>query len=190
MPLRRRETCDLLPAIVAEVLEVRALLSAGTAAVHQAMAHAAGAELLTPAKLLHPVVTPEVTVSAQTFTGPQAKSFSISQVSQKQGSIVNVHASFTVLDQNLPASFNGSFSGKVLSTQTLGNLTKVSLIPSGGSFGEHFMLGGKKVALTLVPQGTLGAVYLDTQGNFVSFGATYIVKAQPNDPPLDIVLKA
>lgn len=176
--------------MAAEVLEVRSLLSGAAAAVHQAVAHAAGAELLTPAKLLHPVVTPELTVSGQTFTGPQAKSFSISQVSPKQGSIVNVHATFTVIDQNLPASFTGSFSGKVLSTQTLGNLTKVSLIPTGGSFVERFMLGGKKVALTLVPQGTLGAVYFNTQGEFVSFGATYIVKAQPNDPPLDIVLKA
>jgi hypothetical protein len=187
--LVRRRTDTASPPIAAEVLEARSLLSAGAAAVHQAALHAAHTAELTPNLTLHPVVTPQATVSGQKFTGPPAKSFSITQVSLTPGSIVKVHAAFTILSQNIPVSFNGSFSGKVLSSGPFLNLTKVDVVPTGGSIVERLTLAGKKIRETFIPQGTVAAVFLTAQGEFDALAVAYVSKTNPNNPPIDFGFK-
>jgi hypothetical protein len=166
----------------AEVLEVRSLLSAGAAAVHQAAMHAAHAGELTPNTTLHPVVTPQLSAGGQTFTGPTATSFSISQPSVTPGAVVKMHAAFTIIIDAIPVSFKGSFSGKVLSSGPFLGGTKIEVTPTGGSLVSHFVEAGKKLTETFVPQGTVAEILLNSQGVFVDFSAAYVNKTHPGTP--------
>jgi len=142
--------------------------------VHQAAAHAAHAGALAPDVLLHPVVTPHLSVvGGDQFTGPTAKSFSITQVPLTQGFVVKAHFSFTMIFNNFPVEFRGTFSGKVLSWGPLLNDTKVDIEPKGGSLVGRGTIGGGKVTEHFVPLGTLADVVEDPQGNFVGLAIPY-----------------
>jgi hypothetical protein len=164
----------------AEVPEVRSLLSAGVAAVHQAAAHA---ESLAPHATLHPTVTPQLTTGGHQFTGPPATSFSISQPNLTPGSVVKIHAVFTVNIANISVSFKGSFSGKVKSSAPVLSFTLIDVTPTGGSFVDHYVEAGTKRTQTLVPDGKVATVQLDAQGHFVGCNLEYVPKTNPGGQP-------
>lgn len=188
--LRRSTDRGSLPCMAAaEVLEMRALLSAGAAAVHQATVHAVHPGELTPNTTLHPVVVPQVTVQNSVFTGPKATSFSISQPSLTAGSAVKMQAAFTVLINNAPISFKATFSGKVLSSGPFLGGTEILVTPTGGSLVGHGIVNGKKSTVHLAIEGKVAAVFLDSHGNFAAVGVPYSTIVNNTIAEFDVLLK-
>jgi hypothetical protein len=176
MPLRRKGNATMFPA-AAEVLEVRSLLSAGSA-VHQAEHFAA--QQVAPAKLQQVAVTALVNINGTPSSSSPATSFAISPISLTPGSVVKAHASFTVVFQNIqPVTFTGSFSAKVISSGPFLSGTKVELNPTGGTFVAHFTENGHKMKELLVPLGIVGEVVLDAQQQFTGLAVAYTLKQGP-----------
>jgi hypothetical protein len=191
MALRRR-THVAVPLIAAEVLEVRSLLSAGAAAVHQAVGHAAHAGELTPDTTLHhaaphaaPAVTQhldarvEVTSSGSLVDDPMATSFSVSISKFNPGASVKVTAKFTFVFGGKAFVVSGTTGGKIVNSSQVGNLTELAVNPGSGKFLMQFTQAGQKTKVTYVPVGTLLTLAVDQQRNFVSIQGDY----QPPNAP-------
>lgn len=130
--LRLRTKRESFPTLMAaEVLELRSLLSAGAAAVHQAT-HAAGQATAHPAS--HPVLTPfPVSLSATNTQGTLDEftgSLTMTPVTLKVGTHVTLNVT-GVDTTTVPLTYTVVIKGKISFLSPGADTTNIQLIPSG-----------------------------------------------------------
>lgn len=121
----RRNRCDsFLVAIAAEVLETRALLSAGAATAHAAVQHAQAQALAPAAKTVFDIdVTTSVSGSTH-FSG----AMTVSKVSVTPGAHITAHIT---VDLGPHHTLKGTISGQVQSSVVGAQSTTLTLSPGG-----------------------------------------------------------
>jgi hypothetical protein len=173
--------------VAAEVLELRALLSSATAAVHGA-AHHAAIQTANPAGQIgpesapfHGIVQALVTIDSQP---PQLVpgTFSIGKVNVALGSHVSAKFSFSITSGGNKISLKGSFVGTVASFGPAGPKTLVNITPSGGSMTLTVKQAGNPALKAIaIPNGTPILLALTTASNtFFSMGTIDVFK--PGSP--------
>ena len=178
---RRLYGCSSISPAAAEVLEARALLSAGAAAVHAATHHAAiqtqAVESLAP---FHKTLTTLVTITDSPASSV-AGNFSLSNVNAAVGSKVKASFSFPVSSGGTTFSIKGTFEGTVDSVQAAGGLTTLTLDPTGGSIAVTEKAGGQTFKATAFPDGTqVSLVFYN--GSFVRLGVSDRFPPSPTGP--------
>jgi hypothetical protein len=161
--LRRRNDLCLGTPVSAEVLEVRALLSAGAAAVHQAQ-HAAAlhAAAVTPLAS-HPSGSANFFLSP-TGTGLIPGQFTTLKPGHSVGDSVTFKFQGIVTEGPSSVSFKASFTGKVANVSGPAGDETFSVTPGGGSFAVTFKQKGtptQKVSGTIDPA---QFTYVDSSG--------------------------
>jgi hypothetical protein len=169
--LRIKHPADQQRAASAEVLELRSLLSAGAAAVHQATHAADHAAASTPDT--KPALTPiPVTVQLNgngLFNQIPGGSLTITPVVLKAGAHVTIHVSAVDNSGPTAVTYTAVIKGKITSWQDVGISTQVSLVPTGtliAKTGDGHTLGKasaqKTTPLSLtLHQSTLAYITLD-----------------------------
>jgi hypothetical protein len=123
--LRRQSHCAHSIPVAAEVLESRALLSAGAAAVHAATQHAAA---------LHPATHHSTQTTIPSFQGSVITAFaaaggaptymgadlSVSSFSPTTGASMSAHFKHFIKSGNLASAITGTFKGKITAVNPLG----------------------------------------------------------------------
>lgn len=191
MALRRRQFRDAIPAVAAEVLEARSLLSAGAAVAHH-IQHAAAAEAAraAPATLQNIPVTAQVTYLGNALAQVAATSFAITPLANLNiGDIVKVQVKFSFDIGGGHDSVTGSISAKVLSwdTHIAGGAT-VTLVNAAGSFVNHGVNKmGHHFTEKFVPNGLPLTIDVDGQGQFLSLQGDYKLVTHKFVPGNDII---
>jgi hypothetical protein len=122
--LRRKRCVAFLSTVAAEVLETRALLSAGAAAAHAAVQHAQGQVISPAAKTVFDIdVTTSVSGSAH-FSG----FMTVSKISLTPGAHITAHVTVNVAPGH---TIKGTISGLVQSSLPGAQDTTVTLTPGG-----------------------------------------------------------
>jgi hypothetical protein len=172
--LRRRQANFSLPfAIAAEVLEVRALLSAGAVSTHIAQRHAAD----TFANMNKHAIA-DITLGTNTL--PIAMGIlSMPTVKAQDGAKVTAHFSFSEPSGAATLSFKGTFQGKITSSTTQAGATKITINPTGGSIVmSEKATGIKTVKVKAIPDGSSLELDLDA-----SLGAVLRLQGTDVFPP-------
>jgi hypothetical protein len=127
--LRRTQYASFLPTVAAEVLETRALLSAGAAAAHAAVQHAQAHTISPAAKTVFDIdVTTSASGSAH-FPG----SMTVSKINLTPGTHVTAHVTVNVAPHH---TLKGTISGQVQSSVVGAQDTTVTL-SAGGKLVER-----------------------------------------------------
>lgn len=180
MAPRRKAFLESLPSMAAEVLEVRSLLSAGTALAHHVQ-HVAELQI-TPDKTQHPAVSAEILqVGALPWLSTGTPKFSISSGNLKPGSSVHAKINFALPLGKISFGVSGSVSAKVVSSSTVGSVTELKLTPTGGEITLNFkntgLFGaGKLKYISTAADFTLD---LDAQGQFLSLQGDFALENHP-----------
>jgi len=147
--LRRQSHCAPSYRVAAEVLEARSLLSAGAAAAHAAL-HAAGTHQAPhpaaqiPVQAFHGSVIGQVSPGADTPTLYPFK-LSVSTINVAVNAKVTVQASYSLKILGTSVTFKATYTGVIQSFATVGEVTKIQLSPTGGSFTETVKTPGKPI---------------------------------------------
>jgi len=153
--LRRKNECSLGLPVAAEVLESRALLSAGAAAVHAATQHAAALHPATHHVTQAKIPSFQGTVLAgETLAGGtplfRGATLSVTSFSPQAGATVSAHFKHFFKSGNAQASITGTFKGKITNVIPLaGNGVEYDVQPIGS---VTFLAMGQK--FTATPDGT------------------------------------
>src|SRR5205085_1716052 len=159
--------------IAAEVLELRALLSASAA-------H--GAHLPIAAMHNHPAtaipnVSGNFNVNGLHFVAPTK--FSLSPVHRTTGTPISAHIRSSGTIAGGPVSVSGAISGQVQSFATVGSQTTLTLDHLGGSLRVRQIVGGNQHHTYVAkPTATPLTLVIDnTTGDFVSLSGDYLAPA-------------
>lgn len=179
---RNRTRSGFVP-VAAEVLEHRALLSAGAAAAHSASQHATAVHSASHA----PDIQPDKGFSGSVIAligingvpvGAVPGQFSISNFKQQTGAKMTAHFSFSASGPSSSVSLKGSFSGTVALITPGGGSTLFVLTPTGGSIKLTEKTPAGTIKATAVPDGSPILVTLsNSTGALTAFGETDIFQA-------------
>jgi hypothetical protein len=150
--------------VAAEVLEVRAQLSAGAAAVHAALVHAA---LHTPAVKSPPVFQASAGAVIGITGHPSADAAGtafIPHFTESVGSKVSLSFTFSFSDNGTPATVKGTFRGTVRQIDLSPPATIYGLDTTGGKATLTEKAGGKTIKATAIPAPSLSALVLNDTG--------------------------
>jgi len=171
--LRRQERGLFPPGLAAEVLEARALLSAGSA-IAGALHHAQATRDASPSAVVHPAahltnmqVTVEMPHLGDTGIIQVPGQLSISPVVLKQGSHVTAHASTSFPFQTATIEVALSLTARVQSWVPSGQLEIATLVPAGSLKVKAVLPSGHVIQkLTYKPNAPL-TIRLDQNGAFL-----------------------
>jgi len=161
--------------VAAEVLEVRALLSAGAAAAHAALHQAALHGQTIQPDGFHGHVGGLVSV-ANGIPGNIPGRVSLSKLTIDVGATVTAHVHLSQRTGGNFISVKGTFVGTIDSFGPQGGLTKIIISPTGGSIVFSGKEANQHISATAVPGATKIQLFLN-QGNFVVLTGTDVFTA-------------
>jgi hypothetical protein len=186
--LRRKNDCSLGLPVAAEVLESRALLSAGAAAVHAATQHAAALHPATHHSTPTAMLSFKGTVIAgQTPAGGTPNylgaNLSVASFSPQVGAKVSAHFNHVVKFGNAAATITGTFKGKITAVNSLGGGKFEFDVQETGSV--TISAGGEKT--TAPPDGTPLKLYYNS-GLFQELKVNVVFPVSSVDVNYDLTL--
>jgi len=188
MTQRKRLNGGFRPSLIAaEVLETRALLSAGAAAVHAATHHLALHHAAGPAAESRPLATTHLQLGCAIFInegGGQGVSgtVSFSKVTQALGAKFTAHFTFAskVFDGK-QTLIKGTYVGTVSQIQPVGGGTVLNITPTGGSITMTVKTAGSRPEkATAIPSDATIDLTLNSDNTFSTLGTTDVFK--PGSP--------
>jgi hypothetical protein len=174
--LRRLNSGSRLFHVAAEVLEVRSLLSAGGAAAHAAMHHAATHDAVGQTHAAGPLVAFHGAASATVNIGDDKVDspahLSVSKFEVALGSKVKASFSLSIPQQGTHTSIKGTFSGTIINIAG----STMTLAPTSGSMTYSQKSAGKTVKATATPDGNQLELSLVN-------GAFFVIDGTDSFPP-------
>lgn len=177
--LRRSRSESFTVDVAAEVLEVRSLLSAGSAVAHavHAAEHAAlhhPPQTSTPSFSFKGSIGGTLNVPAFSFTHDFLGTLSISKTTLQPGAKFKASLSVPFVEGLTVSGIKGTLSATIVSNTSSGN-TVIQMTPTGGSLTGSVTFGGTTIKTTLLPKNVPFTLTLDSSNKIVSFAGTYVV---------------